>query len=168
MTTMAWDGTHLAADRQLSTGGSFPCIRGYRAKLEIIAGLCVGSLGRSLDGFKFDNWVRNGSERFAYPEGLEDNFIGLILNAKGQLHKYHNDSEGIGDLVVTKEGYGNAGADFVAGAMHGGKTAMHAVQLAHEYCVFTGGGVDYAYAGSAVLSYSRPSINWRYVTIDVD
>ena len=155
MTTLAWDGKHLAADRQVSLGGDFPCYVGNHCKIRKVTrwlgqsgdqrhDYFVVTAGRVLDGQKFESWVEHYlTMGGTYPK-LSEGFIGLVMDCEGRVKKYLEDSDGWGeDITDTPSAFGNAGRDFAMGVMAYGGSAMKAVELASGYCLFTGGGVDY-------------------------
>lgn len=138
MTTIAWDGSTLAADRRVNFGGVTD------AKTTKIVqradGALAASSGSSSLGAAFKRWFLDGEngERPALDKGTE-NASGLIIRPSGVL------------IVHDVSGWYEAEAGFYAlgsgweialGAMAMGATAEQAVRVAAKFDGNTGGDVD--------------------------
>lgn len=134
MTTVAYDGRSLAADRQISCDGTV-----YRSakKIHEIDGsliACCGSVGQINHFLK---WFKAGRKKKA-PD-LDE--FGAIEITKGRAYTWEGDSRielGADDKVAIGSGW-----CWAASAMDFGKTAAEAVQYASTRDNGTGYGVDF-------------------------
>lgn len=137
MTTIAFDGTTLAGDRQCTAGGTpFPTRKIHRViRPTTKEVLLYGFSGLAGDGAEF---VR----RFASGEALPQ-FTDLeVLCIDGQGQAWQMDTPGMWWNKRPRVWAIGSGADYAMGAMYAGKTAREAVQIAMRLDVHTGFGVD--------------------------
>ncbi len=134
MTTLAYDGRMLAADRQLTLGGTpMPLTKIFRLGTELV-GLC-GSVQESL---LFLEWYQNGKDPNTRPK-LSDDFSALAI-IPGKILRYeHLLKPWLIDLPFWAAG---SGADYALGAMAAGKSAAEAVEIACRFDTGSGLGVD--------------------------
>lgn len=134
MTTIAWDGYVLAADKQTTYGGSK-----YRItnKIEPVAGGYIACAGNVAQIHHFLRWYRGG-KKVKKPELV--NFTAIMV-VRGKLSLWEGDSEipcRIEECMAEGSGW-----RWAAAAMDFGKTAVEAVQYAATRDNGTGGGVDF-------------------------
>lgn len=137
MTVIAWDGLTLAADRRCSFGsyiGSMTKIRRINADL-------VGVSGTAAKAAEFFEWYRLGADPATYPtRGEADYFNGLVIVLGPQIRRY--EVVGVPFVVEMDKHAIGSGRDFAVMAMHLGKTAAEAVELASVFDEQCGNGVD--------------------------
>ena len=150
MTTLAWDGTTFAADRQLTAS----YMRHGGTKLFTVDGGIAGISGRYEVGLKIIAWLQSDRDPNKYPQMNED-----------------RDDESAAIYWVTKAGSafrffgyplpvpitepffaGGSGRDYALGAMAHGADAIEAVQIACRFDSMSGVGVD-AWTLSGKYSY---------------
>ncbi len=135
MTTIAWDGKTLAADRQSTYNGTatpttkiFRVVKHGRAKL-------FGCAGDSGECQAYARWMRRGGKKPA----LSDIAV-LTIDHKGRVFVM-SDKWIIARVRVKKWALGS-GTDFAMGAMFAGADAEKAVHIATVLDTKTGLGVD--------------------------
>lgn len=138
MSTIAWDGRigMLAADRQLTLGNSplpvaklFTLSKGGCSRL-------VACCGEYEDALLFVDWMAAGKPGTI---ALQDNFSALVID-RGHCWRYGQQLQGY--LIDAPFWAAGSGADYAIGAMAMGANAREAVEIASQYDVFTGCGVD--------------------------
>src|SRR3954469_12718510 len=128
MTVIAWDGKTLAADRRSVVSGT---IRGttkisrHPERRELIA--ITGSLS---DGLEVRNWYLSGAVPESFPATCRqaENFSRLIVIREDGVFGYEGAPIPI-KFDDQRVAYGS-GADFAMAAMHLGRDAVEAVQVA--------------------------------------
>lgn len=139
MTCIAWDGRTLAADKRCSNGGLSRTV----TKIHRINGLLVGGSGEiALIGNVLE-WIRSGRDPTTFPAMQKDKddwqpVIVIELDGTpaiyGRSHhpvRYEDKFCAIG-----------SGRDFAMAAMHLGKTAREAVEVACALDTGCGNGID--------------------------
>lgn len=140
MTTVAWDGRTLAADRQITYGNT----RAAGRKLYDCGNYVYAASGSAFEAELIAAWLRNGARptsrvRLEDEEGHRCGIVirkadGLAFVAQGR--------------VVVLVGHRPApiacgsGCDFALAAMAMGESAVQAVRFAERFDVYTGLGVD--------------------------
>lgn len=158
MTTIAYDGRYLAADRMITRDSDFPTIAGYESKFEIIRRPCMPdrimrtyvavASGWMTDCNKFFYWIKAWAMAFdQYPQ-FSDHFTGIALietEGKPVLYKFTKESGGLPQVLdpSVKFALGAGGREYAEGCMSMGACAPYAVELASKICPFTGGGVQF-------------------------
>lgn len=137
MTTIAYDGRTLAADRRVSTsnGTRYAPVTKLR---RLPDGRLVGCGGSLNDGIQFVDWLLDSARKETRPR-LDESFRALVIDADGRLLDYEQ------SLIPTEEGVPFAigsGSAYARAAMACGKTAAEAVGVAERFDLFTGDGVD--------------------------
>lgn len=139
MTCVAWDGKTLAADRRITYGGTIAEI----TKIFKIYGLLVGGAGEFPFVLAMVEWVRGGrvAEQFPESQRNKDDWQPLIvieLDGTSSLYErtpfpvcYESKFIAIG-----------SGREYARAAMHLGKTAREAVEVACALDVNCGSGID--------------------------
>lgn len=134
MTTIAWDGKLLAGDKQCSFGNTpLGCTKVFRAD-----GLIWGCCGDLEDTVLFGRWIYEGCPKDNKPE-LADNFTAIVIEL-GQCWQYNPKLVPL--KVESRLWACGSGADYALGAMAMGADARHAVEVAIEFDIYSGIGVD--------------------------
>lgn len=133
MTTIAWDGKTLAADRLLCDG-SMTSIGRKIFKLD--DGRFYAFSGQIQVGYAVMNWLNNKRDK---PTVKEDSFAAFVVGTDGALSMLEDQL--IECPCATPYAIGG-GRDFAMAAMFLGKTAQEAILVAAHFSATTGGGVD--------------------------
>lgn len=136
MTTIAWDGETLAADRQSTWGGTPVRTRKvFKVRHPIHGTWLFGCSGAAHDCDAFVRWARGLGAEVALGDMriLAIHESGSVWTADGAL-KW--------SLMRVKRWAIGSGGDYALGAMVAGCDAREAVQIAMELDVHTGIGVD--------------------------
>ena len=139
MTTIAWDGTTLAADRAMSHGGTHYAT----SKLVRSRGHLLGASGTSALCRHLHAWFEAGADPEKWPKeaSANDTYTSMLaITPDGSVLLYSGGGHPI-PLKVRTAAIGS-GHDFALAAMDFGKTAAEAVAYAATRDSGTGGGVD--------------------------
>lgn len=133
MTTIAWDGKTLAADRLLSCGNARYTVAKIR---RLDDGRLIGAAGT--DGPAAMEHVAGNMA--ALPEDLKKGETTVcVIHPGGRAEHWNGESR----YVVLDPFWAiGSGRDFATAAMHLGKTAAEAVEIAARFDNGTGLGVD--------------------------
>lgn len=148
MTVIAWDGKTLAADK-LSTNGS---TKGTTTKIFTHGNELLGVTGDLSIGLEVRDWYVAGAVPKDYPTGNREPGRGsslIVVKPDRSVWKY--ESSPVPFRVEDARCAFGSGDESAKVAMHCGKTAVEAVQIASLFNTGCGGGVD-----SLVL----PSSSW--------
>lgn len=128
MTTCAWDGKTLAADTRGTVGGfPFTKTKAYRLK----DGRLYAGSGDAEDCAAVRIWLETGGEK---PK--VENFVGMVIGADGSIWRYEDK---LVPFQINQPFHAiGSGRDYAIAAMHMGKSAIEAVELACLYDVYTG------------------------------
>jgi ATP-dependent protease HslVU (ClpYQ) peptidase subunit len=136
MTTIAWDGHTLAADRQSTWGGTPTRTRKiFRAINDDGREVIYGCAGLTHECSAYTRWI-NGE--IAQPNFTEISI--MSIDRRGRI--WHTNQTMIWTQIKAKHWAIGAGCDYALGAMAAGKSAFDAVKIASMLDVTTGGGVD--------------------------
>jgi ATP-dependent protease HslVU (ClpYQ) peptidase subunit len=137
MTVIAWDGKTLAADKQFTSAG----LRRTGCKLFRLRDGIVGIEGRTSDALSLLAWLRGNREPTNFPESCKGDDAPAVLGIINGTIQYWNGSPYpvTYDEPFTATG---SGRDYAIAAMHCGKTAAEAVEIASVYDNGCGMGVD--------------------------
>jgi len=138
MTVIAWDGKTLAADKM-------SCAGGYGYTVTKVRRLRDGSLAAfSGDGdaaMALLAWLEAARNPASYPETVKDtDTSAVVVDLNGVLWSYGKTA--FPQRVECKLFAMGHGRDFALAAMHCGKTAREAVEIACQLDVFCGNGID--------------------------
>jgi ATP-dependent protease HslVU (ClpYQ) peptidase subunit len=134
MTTVAWDGRTMAADRQLTLGGTaLPLKKIFQCGNDFIG--CCGSVQESM---LFLSWYKDGRDPASKPK-LDDGFSAMVIQA-GECMRYENLL--MPYLINMPFWASGSGADYALGAMAAGKSAQEAVEIAIRFDTSSGLGID--------------------------
>lgn len=145
MTVIAWDGSLLAADRRMVTGGVVTEVK----KIHRAGNFLVGGAGPAAEVAYLREWAENDFAPDRHPEKL----YGVRLSDEAALLAV-TDSIG-GPKVLLFEGGGRtpiviespffalgSGEKFASAAMYLGHNAEYAVSVANALCHWCGNGCD--------------------------
>lgn len=141
MTTIAWDGRTLAADRAAWIGGAKYRVRKvHRVKHATRGDLLVGLCGDGGFAEAVLEWLRGGAHPGEYPERDKTYTVALIV-ARGR-KVWRLDSK-----LRWQRSYGRihatgAGAEMALGAMEVGATARRAIRVVMKHSDYAGIGID--------------------------
>lgn len=135
MTTIAWDGEILAADKRcLLDRLPFKVTKIFR-----IGERLVGVAGDYAPCLKVVEWIKTGEDPQNTPILDKEWWINIIVIEDGKCFRYENFTK----FEVEEPFFAiGSGRDFAIAAMHLGKTAIEAVEIASLFDVNTGDGVD--------------------------
>ena len=141
MTCIAWDGKTLAADRQ-STGANTRLAITKIAKVHTEDGpVLIGVAGRAVDMQAFFHWAKTGFDLGAWPEALKEcGSEALVILPSGQTLTYEDSPYPI--VFHEQQRAIGSGMHFALAAMHLGKNARQAVEVACALDVACGMGID--------------------------
>ena len=133
MTTVAWDGSSLAADRLVTENGARV---GYVDKVRRTSDNRLLAGSGSVASMKvLMNWVEDGGDRpNPWPEDAE--VMEVLPNGRVRCHE----KGGVVDMDPGPQVLGSGGR-FAQAAMACGKTAQEAVSIAILFDVYSGGDV---------------------------
>lgn len=154
MSVIAWDGKELAADKRASIG---TMIR-TTTKIFEAAGAIVGYAGDADGGEELLAWFSSGRspEKFPPSQRDKDSWAGLlVIWPSGEIWKYERTPY---PLKFPPQHFAiGSGRDFALAAMHCGKTAAEAVEVACALDSGCGNGVDILVHGNKTMcSKMRP------------
>lgn len=139
MTTIAWDGKMLAADRRFSGGnGSFTT-----TKIRRVKGCLVAMAGNFSLALELAQWFEDGANPKEFPSANRDIDKGatlVVIQADGLIFKY--ESSPVPCPFYDKKIAIGSGGDFARAAMHLGVAADVAVEIAALFDNTTGNGVN--------------------------
>ena len=139
MTIIAWDGKTLAADKRAVNNG----LQRTTTKIFRLAdGSLFGACGDLSFCLQMKNWIADGmqSEKFPASQRDKDDWQVCVLVKDGVLHLFERTPE---PIIFEDAFYAcGSGRDFAIAAMHCGKSAREAVEIASIYDVGCGNGID--------------------------
>lgn len=138
MTTIAYDGKTVAADKQ-----STACNMKRRVtKLFRVGGAVVGITG-SLDlGMEMVDWLRNGSEPSSFPAAQRTSEFVHVLLVNPDGRAFHFEQSPFPVTVESVPYAIGSGMAYAMAAMRLGASAEQAVAVASEFDIYTGMGID--------------------------
>lgn len=139
MTTIAWDGTMLAADSQATRGGlTHNTQKIFKLKDALIAGV-----GSWIDVQKFLEWYQNQVEKF--PDLDDPESFEAIVITRGGAASYGPSKY---PFKLRGKYATGSGTQAAMAAMNLGKSARAAVEVAAKVDLYTGGRVQYEFQES--------------------
>ena len=146
MTVLAWDGTTLAADKRAIIGRLQRTTRKIYSVCVAPGGVppvLVGYAGDASDGDECLAWFRAGAKPDDFPPPLrtKEDWSGLlVIWGGGEIWRYESSPYPVQfEPQIFASG---SGRDFALAAMHCGKTAAEAVEIASFFDPNCGNGVD--------------------------
>lgn len=135
MTTIAWDGKSLVADRQTTKGST----RGTMCKIfQLNNNRFLAGAGDAVEINQVVHWMKAGGKKKMKPDIEESEF--LMLDKRGK--KCYFMDHRLVPMVCESFSAIGSGSDFALGAMAAGVDAERAIQIASRLDVFTGEGLD--------------------------
>jgi 20S proteasome alpha/beta subunit len=139
MTTICWDGTTLAADKRATNGGLiFTVTKIFRVRGCLVS--AAGDFDRIMESIA---WFADGADPAKLPphHRSNDDYVGLlVIWPNGLIEKYER---GPVPYKIESPFFAvGSGRDFAMAAMHLGKTAVEAVEVAMALDAGTGNGID--------------------------
>lgn len=139
MTTIAWDGVTLAADKQASASGMIFNV----TKIFRVNGCLVGAAGDFDRINEMVAWFADGADPAKLPpfQRSNDDYVGLlVIRPDLSINKYERATT---PFKIESPFFAiGSGRDFAMAAMHLGKTAQEAVEVAAAMDTGTGNGID--------------------------
>jgi len=139
MTTIAWDGESIAADRRMTSN----CIMTVGKLFKLPDGSVLAGAGDYAEVVEVAAWVMEGCDPDARPRFSENSEGSSLLLARPDGKAYWLTWPYLRQVEINEpfaaEG---SGCQFALGAMAMGATARRAVQIAAKFDPFTGGGVN--------------------------
>lgn len=139
MTVIAWDGETLAADKRCCVGGLVRTV----TKIHRVGDVLVGGSGDLAFVAQMVEWVRGGRKPEAYPADQrhkDDWQPCIVIEADGTPAIYERTPHPI--RYEDRFCAIGSGRDYAMAAMHLGKTAREAVEVACALDAGCGNGVD--------------------------
>lgn len=139
MTVIAWDGKILAADKLALNNG----LKRTTTKIRKIGDLLVGASGDTSATMEAFNWVEKGRIPSEYPkiQQSKEEFCCLIVILDNKILMYEMSPYPV--LYEDKQFAIGSGRDLAIAAMHCGRSAIEAVEIASIYEASCGNGVDW-------------------------
>lgn len=138
MTCIAWDGKTLAADKRATNAGVAYAV----TKIHRLPDGLVAFSGDGAHASELLNWFFGARNPETYPRRDEDTGAGALqISQRGQIFLYSPACafpERIESTIFAR----GSGRDFALAAMHLGKTAREAVEVACAFDVYCGNGID--------------------------
>jgi len=148
MTVIAWDGRHLAADKQTIFGSTI----GQTTKIGYKRGHMYGCAGMAATGRALIEWFKSGANPKEFPKEARDKDTVLITIKHPRIIRLYEYSP-VPIRIENKFWAVGSGDHLALMAMHLGKSAIEAVKLAAIYDVYCGGGVDAMSFGGGGVDY---------------
>ncbi len=137
MTTIAWDGATLAADRQSTWGGTpIPTRKVFKLQAPDGSFILYGGSGNTIQLSAFHRWVTGRTVRMPLIDDAQ--FMMIDMHRKVWIAHHNLDWH---QMDVKRWAMGS-GADYALGAMEHGACAREAVKVASALDVSTGLGID--------------------------
>lgn len=137
MTTIAWDGTTLAADRQSTWGGTpIPTRKVFKLQAPDGSFILYGGSGNSIQLGSFHRWLTG--EAGVMPSIADAQF--MMIDQRHRVWIAHNSMDW--HHIYVKRWAMGSGADYALGAMGHGATAREAIRIAARLDTGTGLGID--------------------------
>lgn len=138
VTVIAWDGKTLAADKRACNNG----LARTTTKIHRVGDVLVAFSGDAAQGREMLAWVTAGRQVADFPASQRDEnkWATLIVVDEHGLSVYEQTPY----PIPFEDGYfaSGSGRDFALAAMHCGKTAAEAVEVACFFQVDCGNGID--------------------------
>lgn len=139
MTVIAWDGINVAADKRAVCGNMIHTTTKLR---RLPSGEILGWTGCEASGHALVAWYTDGADVTKWPECQKDDKEWgrlIVVNSRGARYFERQPfSVKVEDAFMSW----GCGADFARAAMHCGKTAKEAVEIACLYDNGCGNGID--------------------------
>lgn len=136
MTVIAWDGKTLAADKLTSDNG----VAWISTKIERAPnGALLGSAGTASSGRALKQWWIAGAKPEEFPKDEKDATL-LVITPDRKILMYWQSNYSFN--IENERAAIGSGRDFALAAMHLGRTAIEAVEVACALDINCGNGID--------------------------
>ena len=140
MTVIAWDGKTLAADKRATYFGLSRTV----TKIFRVGDVLVALAGNGSHGLEMLDWIRNGCKKDEFPAAQraadENQWATVSVFGADGIRLYERTPF---PAVIEDENYATgSGRDYAIAAMHCGKTAREAVEIACMFETSCGNGID--------------------------
>lgn len=149
MSVIVWDGKTLAADRQATSTGKAISVTKIFKSTRNNPGTLLGITGDLVKGLEMVEWFENGALPGQLPEGQRDDkgYAPMVeVRGDGSLWVYENSHCPF--QVEDKVYAAGSGRDYALAALHLGRSAVEAVEVACHFDVNCGQGVNVLHLGS--------------------
>lgn len=138
MTCVAWDGKTLAADKRVVYAGLARTV----TKIFRVDNVLVGIAGDGAQGMEMIDWIRGGCapDRFPASQRDKEQWATIAVIKADGLWVYERSPYPM--RIEDKTYATGSGRDYALAAMHLGKTAREAVEIACLFETGCGNGVD--------------------------
>lgn len=138
MTVICWDGKTLASDRQSTTAN----MRRMTKKIYRLSDGLLALTGGGIHGHELLAWFQGDRDVAKWPKLAGDDSASVIHITKAGVLVYSGDLMPFGEPVLNPFIAFGSGRDYAMAAMHLGRTAAEAVEIASLFDVSCGMGVD--------------------------
>ena len=139
MTTIAWDGTTLAADTQSQSNGVKRVSHKITATQQYLYGMC----GSEAEAMIVAKWVAGGCLPAEQPADLDTGPHGLLIE-RSTKKCFILDGERATMLPVVERFYAEgSGREYAMGAMYTGTNAAEAVSVASRFDIWTNDDIEH-------------------------
>lgn len=139
MTTIAWDGKTLAADKQATSGNLMHTV----TKIFKHPSGLYGVTGHLSHGLTVINWITGTNPHpIAYPANPSNDDYGYVIHINNQREIWCYEGHPTPCKFEDKFYAVGSGREFATAAMHCGQTAQQAIVIASIFNSGTGQGVD--------------------------
>lgn len=139
MTTIAWDGHSLAADKQSTSYGMPRTV----TKIHRIKGELFAMSGGGIHCQALIAWFKGERKASDWPKQPDDEDCGNIVQVtKNGIFIWSGSAGPTPEPLEDKFMAFGSGRDFAMAAMHLGKSAREAIEIASLYDINTGMGID--------------------------
>lgn len=139
MTTIAWDGETFAADKRTSFGSRIATT----IKIHRVGAMLVGGSGGTAEIQEMVQWIKDGRNPDKFPAAQRDGATCtsmLVIQPDEPIWHYENSPYPL--HIYNKQWAIGSGCNYAIAAMHLGKTAREAVEIACLFDSNSGNGVD--------------------------
>ena len=138
MTVIAWDGKTLAADKQ-----STICDNAARVtKIHRVPGGLVAFSGCGSHAMELLAWFQAGADVVTYPKSRGESGAGALFITNAREIRLYCDNSPYYETFEQETYARGSGRDYALAAMHMGKTAREAVEVACALDINCGMGID--------------------------
>ena len=140
MTTIAFKGGIMAADKQATSSG---CSHGKMTKIFKLDGHLIGVAGDGHACMEMVRWFNNGAKEDDFPEiqKSEDNGMLMVVTPEKVITFYEKSPLPL--IYENDFAAMGSGRDFALGAMASGLGATEAVEVACRFDIYSGNGIDW-------------------------
>lgn len=137
MTVIAWDGETLAGDKRMSMG----CHVNTVTKIFAAGEYLIGFTGSAKHMGPFRAWLESGAKPDTFPQcPADDQIHALAVRRDHTVWKFEGTAYPV--QVEDRQASAGSGRDYARAAMHLGKSAREAVEIACLFDENCGNGVD--------------------------